>query len=444
MIVGTDAVRSVKSADSAGWSNPVRDRTRWGVWRRGKTAILSLLAIAASLEATAQPFTLETAVARALARNAGIAAMQSGIEEAQGRRRQAGLLPNPEIETEFAPNSRGREFLLGIGVNQPVPLGPRRRLERAVADTTVAVAHAEVRAAERHLALAVRSAAIRLLAVDAQRDLVERQFEAARQRLKVSDEAAARGEASTIEAMQLRLELGQLDLSLDHLRSERSAIVGTLAPMLGLSPSDPLEIRDTLDPPAPPGALPPTTAAAIPTAPDATVATRRIDLAEREADLARARRWEQPTFGIFGELQRMEDVPVGLENDVWVGLRLKIPLPLWDRQRGRIDEAAAAIRRRGWEAESVHRHLAAEAATAHREMIVAAERHARLTESLLPQSEAVENQLASGHRNGQFPLGELLRAREARLALEAARIEALRDFHLARVRHESVTGLTQP
>lgn len=429
MTVGMDGLKAL------------RNRCRCGP---GSALTLVVLALASGTGAGAESYTIEAAVARALARNAQVGAVRTGVEEARGRRLQAGLPANPELETEFAPNTRGREFLLGVGVNQPIPMGPRRRLERSVAETSVAAAEADSRTAERHLALAVRTAAIHLLAVDAQLGLVERQIEAGRQRLAASAQAAARGEASSLDAQQLRLELGQLDLTLDRLRSERAAASGTLMPLLGLPPTERLQIRDTLEAPPPLDPPPAPALSATSSVPDLSAASRRIELAGREAELVRARRWEEPTIGLFGEFQRTEDAPLGLENDTWVGLRLRIPLPLWDRQRGRLDEAAAAIRRRELEAESLRRHLAAEAATAHQEMTLAAQRHSRLTTSLLPQAEALVEHVTAGHRDGQVPLGEVLRAREARLALEAALIESRRDFHLARVRHESAAGLTHP
>ena len=44
------------------------------------------------------------------------------------------------------------------------------------------------------------------------------------------------------------------------------------------------------------------------------------------------------------------------------------------------------------------------------------------------------------YRNGQGEIQSVLRSREKRLQLSAAKLDALREFHLARVRHESALG----
>ena len=44
------------------------------------------------------------------------------------------------------------------------------------------------------------------------------------------------------------------------------------------------------------------------------------------------------------------------------------------------------------------------------------------------------------YRNGQGEIQAVLRSREKRLQLLAAKLDALREFHLARVRHETSLG----
>ena len=74
-------------------------------------------------------------------------------------------------------------------------------------------------------------------------------------------------------------------------------------------------------------------------------------------------------------------------------------------------------------------------------------RHAGLTGEietrLLPGAIRQVEDTEIAYRNGLIDLQAALRARDQQLNLRAARLDALRDFHLARVRYETALGKTQ-
>jgi len=60
----------------------------------------------------------------------------------------------------------------------------------------------------------------------------------------------------------------------------------------------------------------------------------------------------------------------------------------------------------------------------------------------MPLAEEQRTLAETTYRNGQGEIQSVLRTREKRLQLAVARLDALREFHLARVRHE--TALAKP
>jgi cobalt-zinc-cadmium efflux system outer membrane protein len=64
-----------------------------------------------------------------------------------------------------------------------------------------------------------------------------------------------------------------------------------------------------------------------------------------------------------------------------------------------------------------------------------------LTNDLIPlvneQASIAQNAL----RKGEGDIQTVFRTREKQLQLAAARLDALREFHLARIRHESASGI---
>jgi hypothetical protein len=69
---------------------------------------------------------------------------------------------------------------------------------------------------------------------------------------------------------------------------------------------------------------------------------------------------------------------------------------------------------------------------------------ARSKETLLPLVLQQTDRLEKAYESGQTDLLTVLRAREQRLQLEAAVLDATRDFHLARIRYEAAIGKHAP
>ncbi|MGA0112260.1 MAG: TolC family protein, partial [Chthoniobacterales bacterium] len=112
-----------------------------------------LLAVWVS-SAVAKDLSLQEAVHTALMNNRDLAAARHIVGQAQGRLRQAGLLPNPEVEfngySDFVSDREG-EGAFVIGLHQWFPLTSRLGLARQVARVDVAMALREVRNRERLL-----------------------------------------------------------------------------------------------------------------------------------------------------------------------------------------------------------------------------------------------------------------------------------------------------
>jgi cobalt-zinc-cadmium efflux system outer membrane protein len=146
--------------------------------------------------------------------------------------------------------------------------------------------------------------------------------------------------------------------------------------------------------------------------------------------------------GIFAAAERAEDAPNGYDNEAIVGLRFKIPLPLRNKNEGAIQEAAARQQRKEMEAAALGRNIRLQADAARDEMRAWAEMIAEINSTLLPLADEQSALAETAYRSGQGEIQSVLRAREKRLQLAAARLDALREFHLARVRHD--TALAQP
>lgn len=399
--------------------------------------ILSLL-LATRGQAAELAFTIESAVRHALTTNADLAAARLSVAEATSRVEQAGRWSNPELETEIKPNIRGREGSFSAGFTQRFPLASRLKLEKGLSRTHVAIAEAEVHEFERKLALEVRTVAVQIAALDAHIALKPKQLQNIGDLAAASRKAAGAGEGSDLETAQLELESAQLTAQRLQAEADQAELKGHLRLLLALSAGTGVRVEDSLDDPK----LAAAEVVDVAKRGDYLAATARTAAANQSIEVARASRWEDARVGLFGEVDRTEDVPVGIRTEGMVGLRLSLPLPLWNTEKGRVAEASATANRRQKEADALAHRIHSEASIARGQMEAAAARAKSIADDLLPKARLLEERLTRRHAEGQAPMADLLRARERRLQFDASAIDARRDFHLARVRHLAATGQT--
>lgn len=403
-------------------------------------SFLSKLGIAFFLLATpaakAAEWTLSGVADRVRAHHPGLKAARLAIDEARGRQIGAGRLANPVAGVEMRPESDLDPGYAGFSLEQAFPITKRLQLEKRLGTQGVAAAELEVRDAERRLVAEAQSLAVRLLALDAQQALREEQTALAK---KLSDFVKGRvkaGEISPLEAAQAQVDAQRLLLEARKMETERVSLTGQLKPMLGVKPGESLRISGKLPDPKIPEADPLWTQR-----PDFQLSRAKAEAAETDTALARSKKWQDVNAGVVGgpEWQR---TPSGRDTAGFVGFQFSIPLPIWNRNEGEIAEKVAGAERARLESEALGKRIENEAETARQEMIAHAALARETRQNLLPlvveQSEALEK----AYETGQTDLLSVLRAREQRLELEAAALDAERDFHLARVRHESATGGT--
>lgn len=394
---------------------------------------LSLAPLIASAE-PAEVVTYDSLPARVRASNPDLSAARLRIREALGRVRQAGRPANPELETSFEHNSRFNEGRIEVGLAQRFPVTDRLRLEKQVSLAEVDAAEAEVRNVERRLVVEARTAFVTVLSLRQRRELLREQEGLAGKLAEAISAAAKKGEDSPLGAGQARLEAAKLETEARKIDAEEAAATGQLKPLLGLSPSGGLHLSGKLgDPKLPAGGR------AI-RRPDLEAARHEVRAAGSSVALEQAKRREDVEAGVFTAIERSEDAPEGFENEGIVGLRFKIPLPFWNKNEGAIDEAVARRERKEKEVVALTANIRHEAATALAEMERWADLLGELDRDLLPLADDQTARTETAWREGQGELQGVFRAREQSLELRASRLDALREFHLARVRYEAALG----
>ena len=165
--------------------------------------------------------------------NPDLAAARMLIKEASGRLAQSGRLSNPELQSSIEHNSRLREGRIEIGISQKFPITNRLQLEKDVSLSELEAAKAEVRETERKLIGRSLELVVNLQASRERRKLLSELIGVSTEFAEFLNKAAEKGEGSTLDAGQAKLETAILSVEIPQLQAREAALMGELKPLLG-------------------------------------------------------------------------------------------------------------------------------------------------------------------------------------------------------------------
>ncbi len=378
--------------------------------------------------------TLSSVGDRVRSQNPDLKAARFTIAEAAGRLRQSGRLENPQLEVGVEHNTKFSEGLFELGLSQKFPITDRLKLEKDLGSTAVLAAQTEVREITNRLVGQANAALVRVLAVRQRKELLNEQAEVANKLADFIAEVAKKGEASSLEAGQAKLEAARFLTQSRQLAATEHQAIGELKPLLGIRPGEPLHVSGSL-----PSLRLPEGADDV-ERPALEMARLAVIEAEQQTAIERTKRYGDVEAGLYAGAERRIDAPDGAEVDGIVGLRFKIPLPFWDKNEGNIEAAEAKAERRRQEVTALDQGIRLEAEAARAEMLEWANLATEIELTLSPQAAEQTDLAEQAWRNGQGDLLAVLRSREQRLELAAARLDALQNFQLARVRYQTALG----
>jgi len=315
---------------------------------------------------------LDAAIARALEREPSLRAVRADIDVARGLREQAALRLNPTLTVERRDEPAGTDSLTSIGVQWPLDLFRRsarvQTAERGLQATQFAVADRErLLVAEVRMQYGVAAAAVRdVVVADEVVNAAQRQLDIVRARVDA-------GATPPLERDLLDVELRRFEAARFLAVGRADAALVQLKRLLGMSPEEPLLLRETLETlvAGSTGAVP-ALPASIAARPDVREADARVTLAAARID--QARREGRVDVSLYGTYMRMDAGfpqqgygPTGALERVrgqfnYVAGGAMVIVPWFNRNQGQV--AVAQAERSGAEARRDAAALAARAEVA--------------------------------------------------------------------------------
>ena len=365
------------------------------------------------------PLTLRTAAAEALRANPELRAARDAIDAARGRLLQAGLWPNPELglggASDFAFADEGAREL-SVAVSQPLPIAGRLARARDVARIDVEIATAEARDFERTLVAEVQRSVMAILALDRARAQRDRVIEAVRKLTRISARRFEAAQVSEADLNLLEIDVARLEQERRLVELERATELVRLNRLLHRLPGASVELAGDVEESA---FLPPPTAelaaAALDRRPDVVRLRLDAERARAEAKLARSEAWEDWVVEASFDRTRgvIDDAGLDLrDRDELLGLGVRVPFPLFDRNQGRVAETLAAERRAESRLAALQRAVLSEIESARRRVEELEKVAREYGDRLVPRSERNVELLSRGYREGLSPISDLVQAEQ--------------------------------
>jgi outer membrane protein, heavy metal efflux system len=260
-----------------------------------------------------------------------------------------------------------------------------------------------------------------------------------RKLIEVSERRLKVAEVSVADVNLAKLELQKAQLAKAELLTQQETTTVELNRLLARAPDQPLEIVGTIETSLDPARLSPATQQALSNRPDHQLAALAVNRADAEIKLARAQKWEDWTVGFdYSRDRSIFEAPVGTKVDNFIGLSISIPLPLWNKNQGRVSEAQAAEQRARAELSALELRIRAE--------VQSAENRVRRRLAILGQYRTESLKLAEdnlallqrGYADGLVSVTAVIQAQQQLTELRQASLEAV--VQLARVLTEWETA----
>lgn len=386
--------------------------------------------------------TIEDAVRFVIKNNPELKAFEKEIDAGSARIKQEQLFPNPSVfmETEdgsFKSFGFGKTYKSSFGIEQTVPLGGKIGARTAVArkekEIAILVYENKLRdsvAETKKVFTTILSAQQLVKIVSDNRDIAQKLFDVA----KIRVEALAAPETELIKA---EIELSGAQIKFNNAEFELIQAEQQLHNLMGNVDVKIKNYRGELRRALPELPAPGIEQMAIASYPELLHAQKTRELAQKRYNLAKADRYPDIDIGVSAGREHIER-----ENNTAFQWSIALPLPLFNRNQGRIQETKAYVIKAEKEYESLLNTIRSKI----RRTILLSENSAHQVrtyeEKVLPNAEKSLELMSEGYREGKFTYIELLDAQRTLTQTREDYTKLLENLNITAIEIERLTGKT--
>lgn len=356
---------------------------------------------------------------------------------AAGRAWQAELYPNPSIELEAedipADNVGLSRSENKVAIVQPLIVGKRRAASIAAAAAEREARHLDIQAKLRGVQGALRLLYAELLYFKQAADLHEELLAVARETLQIARVRFDARAAPESEVIQCQIEVHDIELRQRRLQRQFEASTVQLNSMLGGFEVPVERLAGSLEDNVPELNLERQQTVVHQNHPAVLALIKDIEAADRRVEQAEAER--VPDVGLRVAYGRN-----GVEDENVMEAGVSIPLPIFNRNQGRILEARHLVARMRRERETLVNNLLSELAAAHASYMTARDEVETYRDQIVPAAERAFSQAKERYQAGKTSLLEILDAQRTLTKARLFLLESLKDANVARATLWKIVG----
>ncbi|MCU0121124.1 TolC family protein [Pseudomonas sp. B2M1-30] len=388
-------------------------------------------AFAAAPPTSVATLSLEQALQTAFAGNPELAAAQWEIGIAEGERKQAGLMPNPEVSWE-AEDTRRDSRTTTLTLSQPIELGGKRGARIDVASRGQDAAAIELERKRNALRADVIQAFSSAQTAQ-QRLLLSRQSQAlAEQGVRVAQGRIEAGKSSPVEGTRAQVQLSEVRLELSRAERDQANAYQQLAQVMGAPLSTSVNVQSAAQ-----GlpAVPPSNRLLERLSDTAELRLAKLQIDQREASLGleKAQRIPDLTVSVGSQYSETERERVNV-----VGLSM--PIPLFNRNQGNVLAAARRTDQARDLRNATELRLRTETQTALAQWQTANGEAEAFNRTILPAAQRAVDSAIRGFEMGKFGFLDVLDAQRTLISARTQYIQAVAEATDARARIERIFG----
>ncbi|MDH1659776.1 TolC family protein [Pseudomonas mosselii] len=392
---------------------------------------IALLCLLLAGPAGAQGLSLDQALDAAFSQNPDFAAIGREIGIAEGERRQAGLIPNPELSWEVE-DTRRHTSTTTVTLSQALELGGKRGARIEVAEAGQAIARLELERQRNSLRADVIQAFHAALRAQTALELAQQSQALTERGLRVVEGRVRAGQSSPVEATRAQVQLAQAEAAVRRARTERGVANQVLARLTGSAEArfDRLDASNLSPGPAPQAE--PLLAKVEQTA-EWRLAAAQIERGDASLGSEKAQRIPNLTVSLGSQYSREDRERVNV-----VGLSM--PLPLFDRNQGNILAAARRADQARDLRNAVELRLRSETRSALEQWGTAMGEVQAYDRTILPAAQQAVDTATRGFEMGKFAFLDVLDAQRTLIEARGLYLEALAQATDARAQVERIYG----
>lgn len=387
---------------------------------------------AGEANASATVLTLPEAMRLSLKNNPTLAAAGWELDISKAERKQAGLLPNPQLSWEVE-DTRSDTRTTTVQLTQPIELGGKRGARVDLAERGMDVAALTVEQSRNALRADVIQAFYAALQAGMRVELANESREVAQRALGIAQGRVKAGKVSPIELTRAQVQLAELQLEASRATRDQGIAEARLRLVLGEE-----QVADTLRLQG--------DATRIPELP---TVSRLLSALGGSAELRSARlaiEQQEASFALE-RTQRIPDLDVSIGSQYSAADRervnlvgLSMPLPLFNRNQGNILAAARRADQSRDQRNATELRLRNEIATSADQWLMAKEEIRSFESMILPSAQNAVESTARGFEMGKFGFLDVLDAQRTLIQSRAQYIQALSAATESWVQLERILG----